>query len=151
MDMETAQIDGIDMYENEIARFQELLETDKTYAFQRYGSTLLYSLPPEKLFQVKQELGLNTKDSLYHYNAGTVACLNGDNKTGMKEFEKALQGGCDRPELFFNMAVVYEEQENKKSAKEYYQKYIDATEKWDVIPIRVQAELDETREHIKEL
>lgn len=149
--METAQIESVDMYEHEIGRFQELLENDKTYAYQRYGCTLLYSLPPEQLFEIKQSLGINPKDALNHYNAGTVACINGDNKTGMKEFEKALQGGCDRPELFFNMAVVYEEQENQKAAKEFYQKYIDAVEKWDVIPVKVQAELDETREHIKEL
>lgn len=149
--METEQIESIDMYEYEIARFQELLQTDRTYAYQRYGCTLFYSLPPEQVFQIKQELGLNAKDALNHYNAGTAACLNGDTKTGMKEFEKAQQKGCDRPELFFNMAVIYEEQENNKLAKEYYQKYVDAVEKWDIIPTGVQAELDEAREHIKEL
>lgn len=149
--MENGQTEAVDMYDFEIGRFQELLEADKNYAYQRYGCTLLYSLPPEQVFQLKEELGFKTKEPLDHYNAGTVACLNGDTKTGLKEFEKALEGGCDRPELYFNMALIFEEQEDKIQAKEYFQKYIDAVEQWDVIPKSVQEELDEAREHIKEM
>lgn len=149
--MENGQTETVDMYDFEIGRFQELIESDKNYAYQRYGCTLLYSLPPEQQFQIKNEMGFTTKEPLDHYNAGTVACLNGDPKTGMKEFEKAMQAGCDRPELFFNMAMIFEENEDKKQAKEYFQKYIDAVEQWDIIPASVQEELDEAREHIAEM
>ncbi len=149
--MESQTIESVDMYGFEIERFQELLEADRTYAFQRYGCTLLYSLPPNKLFEMKKELGWKTTTPLDYYNAGTILCEQGDLKAGLKEFEKALKGGCDRPELFFNMAIVYEEQDDKKSAKEYFQKYIDAVEQWETIPTSVQEELDEAREHIKEL
>lgn len=138
-----------DLYEYELFRFQELLSKDQKYAFQRYGWTLLYSMEPDKTFQILQEMGWKGKDPLDFYNAGVLQCQEENLKDALKNFEKAESIGCDRPELFFNMAVIFEAQEEIAKAKQYYQKYIDATEQWDDIPKSMQLELDEVREHIK--
>ena len=140
-----------DLYEYEVNRFQELLKADRTYAFQRYGCTLIYSLPSEETFHLKKELGWKMNAPLDLYNQGTTECQNGNYKEALKLFEKAMAEGCEQAELFFNMAVIHEEQQNLKSAKELYQKYIDTAEKWDDIPKSLQAELDEARAHLKEL
>ncbi len=138
-----------DLYDFEISRFMELLAKDRAYAFQRYGWTLMYSLEPEQTFKLIQELGWKGREALDFYNLGAIQCQEENYKEAMKNFEKAESMGCNRPELFFNMAVIYEGQEDKTQAKQYYQKYIDASEQWDDIPKSLQAELDEVREHLK--
>ncbi|RJP27530.1 MAG: hypothetical protein C4527_13115 [Candidatus Omnitrophota bacterium] len=140
-----------DLYEFEIGRFLDLLEQDRNYAFQRYGFTTIYSLPPEKLYQLKNELGWKGRDALDYYNQGTIECQEGKLKDALKHFEKAESMNCDQPELYFNMAVIMEEKDDKANARAYYQKYIDAVEKLDDIPISLQKELDEVREHLKSL
>ncbi|HQH71413.1 MAG TPA: tetratricopeptide repeat protein [bacterium] len=139
------------LYEYEINRFQELLKNNRDYAFQRYGWTMFYSMPPDQTFLLKNELGWKGNDPLDLYNLGAVECQNGNLKEAMKYFEKAENQGCTAPELFFNIAAIHEEQQETAKAKAYYQKYIDAAEKWDEIPKSLQKELDEIREHIKKL
>lgn len=138
-----------DLYEYEILRFQDLLSKDQKYAFQRYGWTLLYSMESDKTFQIMQEMGWKGKEPLDFYNIGALQCQEDNIKEALKNFEKAESMGCDRPELFFNMAVIFEGQDDKARAKQYYQKYIDATEQWDDIPKSMQLELDEVRDHMK--
>ncbi len=140
-----------DLYEFEISRFEELLEKDRPYAFQRYGWSLIYSMEPERSFQLLQDLGWKGKDVLDFYNQGTLYCEEENYKEAMKQFEKAESMGCERPELFYNMAVIFEIQEDKPKAKQYYQRYIDKSEHWDDIPKSLQVELDEVREHLKTL
>ncbi len=139
------------MYEFEIGRFQDLLKENQAYAFQRYGLSLFYSLPTEETFRLMSEFGFKNKEPLDYYNLGTVECQEGKLKEAMKHFEKAESMGCDQPELFFNIAVLYEEKEDMKKAKEYYQKYVDAIEKYDDIPKRMQEDLDEVRQRLKTL
>ncbi|MGC9327758.1 MAG: tetratricopeptide repeat protein [Candidatus Hinthialibacter sp.] len=142
---------GKDLYEFEISRFMELIAADQNYAFQRYGWTLFYSLESEKTFQLLQEMGWKSKDPLDYYNIGALQCQQDNLKEAMKNFEKAESMGCDRHELYYNMALLYENQGDKEKAKQYFQKYIDATEHWDEIPKSLQKELDEVREHMKAL
>lgn len=153
MNEETAKelqnVEYKDLYDFEISRFMELLAKDRTYAFQRYGWSLIYSLEPEQTFTLIQESGWKGREALDFYNLGTIQCQEENFKEAMKNFEKAESMGCNRPELFFNMALIYEGQEDKTNAKQYYQKYIDASEQWDDIPKSLQAELDEVREHLK--
>ncbi len=139
------------LYEYEISRFQELLQNDQKYAFERYGLTLLYSLPPEETFQWIKDFGWKGKEALDYYNQGTLECQEGKFKEALKNFKKAESMDCEQPELFFNIAAVHEELGNTSQAKEYYQKYIDAVEKYDEIPKSLQKELDEVREHLKTL
>ncbi|HOJ61351.1 MAG TPA: tetratricopeptide repeat protein [bacterium] len=139
------------LYEFEISRFQELLKDNREYAFQRYGWTLFYSLPPEQTFLLKNELGWKGNDPLDYYNLGALECQKGNLKEALKHFEKAESLGCGAPELFFNLAAIHEEQQDRAKAKAYYQKYIDAAESWDEIPKSLQRELDEIREYIKKL
>ena len=139
------------LYETEIDRFNEVLEKDKKYAYDRYGFTLLYSLPPEQIFKIKMEMGWQGKDALDFYNLGVVACQEEAYKEALKHFQKAESMNCDQPELFYNIAAIHEDGEENDKAKEYYQKYIDVVEKWDHIPKNLQLELDEVREHIKTL
>ncbi|MEW6238862.1 MAG: tetratricopeptide repeat protein [Candidatus Omnitrophota bacterium] len=139
------------IYEYEIGRFLELMKENREYAFSRYGLTLLYSLPPEETFALKSEMGWKGKDPLDYYNMGTMECLQGKWKEGMKLFEKAEAAGCGQPELFFNIGVIFEDQKDIPQAKAYYQKYIDAVEKYDDIPKKLQLELDEVRDHLKTL
>lgn len=140
-----------DLYAFEIARFRELLRENPDYAWQRYGFTIFYSLPAEETFELRRQLGWKTGDSIDSYNLGAVECRNGNYDEAMKHFEKALTDGCSLPELFYNIAAVHEEKKNMKKAVEFYQKYIDAVEKWDDIPKTLQAELDEARDHLAEL
>lgn len=140
-----------DMYEHEIGRFQELMAENPDYAYQRYGLTLFYSLPPEETFNLKASLGWKGKDALDQYNHGVIEANKGNLKEAMKLFESALADGCERPEVFFNIAVIHEEEGQKGEAKEFYQKYIDAVEELDSIPRTFQDDLDETREHITTL
>jgi tetratricopeptide (TPR) repeat protein len=143
--------DRMDIYEFEKSRFAELLETDETYAYKRYGLTLLYSLEPEETFSLRHTMGWDGNDALDLYNKGTIEAQNDRLTEAMNFYKEAEKLGCDQPELFFNMAVILEENENIKDAVSYYQKYIDASEKWDEIPKGLQAELDEARAHIKDL
>ncbi|MBN2328622.1 MAG: tetratricopeptide repeat protein [Candidatus Omnitrophica bacterium] len=140
-----------DLYDFEISRFMELKASDQNYAFQRYGCTLIYSMEAEKTFHLLQEMGWKQKESLDFYNIGALQCQQENYKEAMKNFEKSESMGCDRPELFFNMALIYENQGNKGKAKQYFQKYIDLSERWDSIPKSLQKELDEVREHLKGL
>lgn len=139
----------LDMYDFEIGRFNELHADNPEYAFQRYGLTLLYSLPTEETFKHLQELGWKGKDPLDLYNEGTVQALEGNTKDAMKAFNKAEAAGCTQPELFFNMAIIFEEDGDADKAKEYYQKYIDISEQFGDLPRSLQEELDEVREHLK--
>jgi len=139
------------LYEFEIGRFLELNQNNREYAYNRYGFTLLYSLPPEETFKIKNELGWKNREALDYYNLGAIDCAEGRTKEAMKHFEKAESMGCDQPELFFNMAVVWEEEGDPKKAKSYYEKYVETVERWDDIPKTLQKELDEMREHIKHL
>ncbi len=141
----------VDLYEFEIDRFQSLLADDADYAFRRYGLTLFYSLPSEETFKLKNEMGWKGKDALDLYNQGTVEALEGRYAEALKLFEKAESIECDRAELFYNIAVIHEEEERTPKAKEYFQKYVDAVEALDFIPKALQGDLDEVREHIKEL
>ncbi len=140
-----------DLYEFEVKRYRELLEEDKNYAFQRYGFTTFYSLPSDILFKLKTDLGWKGNEALDYYNVGTIECQEGRYKEALKHFEKAESIQCDQPELYYNMAVLWEEKQDPQKAKEYYQKYIDMVEQWDDIPTKLQKELDEVREHIKSL
>ena len=139
------------LYEIEISRFQDVLEKDQKYAYDRYGFTLLYSLPTDQTFKIMKEMGWEGKDALDHYNLGVIACQDEEYKEALKHFEKAESMNCEQPELFYNIAAIKEENGEKSKAKEYYQKYIDVVEKWDHIPKNLQKELDEVREHIKTL
>lgn len=139
------------LYEYEIDRFLELYQSNREYAFQRYGFTLLYSLPPEETLKVKNDLGWKSREALDYYNLGTIECMESRFKEALKHFEKAESMGCDQPELFYNLAVLYDEQDDFKAAKAYFEKYIEAVERWDDIPKKLQKELDEVREHIKTL
>lgn len=140
-----------DLYEFEIQRFQDLLKQDRDYAFKRYGMTLFYSLPPEETYTLLNELGWKGQEGLDLYNHGAMACQQGNLKEAMKLFEKAEAQGCEQPELFFNIAAIHEENNNHEQAKVYYQKYIDAVEKYEYIPQDTEIELDELREHLKNL
>ncbi len=140
-----------DLYELEIERFMDLLEQDPDYALQRYGFTTFYSLPPEKLFQLKNDLNWKGREALDYYNLGTIECQEGKYKEALKHFEKAESLGCDQPELFYNMALVFEEKGNTEKASEYYQKYIDEIERLEEIPNNLQLELDEVRERLKNI
>jgi tetratricopeptide (TPR) repeat protein len=139
-----------DLYEFEINRFEELYEKDPNYAFQRYGCTLFYSLDPDKIFNMMQKYEWQTQEPLDFYNLGASLCVEENFDEAMQNFQKAESMGCDRPELYYNMALIHEDKEDKDKAKEYFQKYIDASEQWDDIPKSLQLELDEVRDHIKE-
>lgn len=141
----------MNLYEYEIGRFQELIHQDRGYALQRYGWTLFYSLPPEEIYRLKNEFGWKGEEALDCYNRGVMICDEGKYSEALKLFEKAETMKCVIPELFYNMAYIYELNENKDKAREYYQKYIDTCEKLDEIPIKLQRDLDEVREHIKTL
>ncbi|MBI1390390.1 MAG: hypothetical protein GC154_18285 [bacterium] len=141
----------VDLYEFEIGRFQDLLKENPEYAYQRYGLSVFYSLPPEQTFTLRKGMGWKSKDALDFYNEGAVEALEGRLKEAMKMFEKAESMGCEQPELFYNIAAVHQEEGRAKEAKAYLQKYIDAVEKLDFIPKSLQDELDEAREELEEL
>ncbi|MDP8242796.1 MAG: hypothetical protein P9L94_01860 [Candidatus Hinthialibacter antarcticus] len=143
--------ESVDLYEFEIDRFQSLLAEDSNYAYRRYGLTLFYSLPPEDTFKMKTEMGWKGEEALDYYNQGTVEALEGRYAEALKLFEKSESLKCDRAELYYNIAVIHEEEERAAQAKEYFQKYVDAVESLDFIPKALQDDLDEVREHVKEL
>ncbi|MDX9755794.1 MAG: tetratricopeptide repeat protein [bacterium] len=146
-----------DLYDHEINRFKELYETDQNYAIKRYGLTLLYSLQPEETLKMRDEIkGMagvvsQSQDGLDLYNLGTLEAEKGKYQEAMALFKKAESMGCGQPELFFNIAVILEEQNQIPEAIGYYQKYIEKSELWDTLPKSLQLDLDETRDHIKEL
>lgn len=141
----------VDLYEFEIDRFQSLLTENQEYAYRRYGLTLFYSLPPEDTFKIKSEMGWKGEEALDYYNRGTVEAMEGRYSEALKHFEKSESLKCDRAELYYNIAVIHEEEGRSSQAKEYFQKYVDAVEALDFIPKALQDDLDEVREHIKEL
>jgi len=145
------QQDSQDLYEFEIKRYQELLENNPEYAHSRYGLTLVYSLPSEKTFEIMNQFGFESKESLDYYNKGAMECQKGNLKEALKNFEKAESLECEQPELFYNIAAIHEEEGNTAKAKEYYQKYIDRVEQYESIPRDLQQELDEVRDHVKEI
>ncbi|MBD3267661.1 hypothetical protein GF373_13410 [bacterium] len=143
--------DKIDLYEFEKNRFRDLLEEDEAYVYKRYGFTLLYSLSAEETFDLRRKMGWEEKEALDYYNLGVKEALNENYKEAMKFFKKAESMECNRPELFFNIGLIHETEGNTKETITYYQKYVDASEQWDEIPRSLHTELDEVRNHIKEL
>lgn len=140
-----------DLYDFEINRFKELLEEDQPYAFKRYGLTLLYSLEPDETFELRTQMGWNNTEGLDYYNLGTIEAEKENLKEAMTLFQKSESAGCEQPELFYNIAVILEENNQTNEAITYYQKYIEKSELWDTLPKSLQIDLDETRDHIKEL
>ena len=121
LELEQEQIhDPGDLYGIEIERFRELLEKNPKYAFQRYGLTLLHSLPPDETFTLWREFGWKNREALDYYNMGTIDCEENKFKDAMKHFEKAESMGCEQPELFYNIAAIHEEQGEIQQAKDYF-------------------------------
>ena len=84
-----------DLYEFEINRFQDLLEQDRDSAFQRYGWSLLYSLPPEEIFKHKNGLGWKGEEPLDFYNYGVLECEEDRLTEAMEFFQKAESMECE--------------------------------------------------------
>lgn len=151
MTQEAVNEEKTDLYDFELGRFQELRESDEDYALQRYGLTLVYSIQPEETFELLEKMGWKGEDPIDLYNRGTVQALNGEYDEALKLYQEAEKAGCDQPELFYNLGFIYEEKSDAAKAKEYFQKYIDAIEQYPSIPRSLQEDLDEVREHLKEM
>ncbi len=119
--------------------------------FRDMAGLFFYSLEPDKTFNMMQKYEWKTEEPLDFYNAGASLCEEENFDEAMQNFEKAESMGCNRPELFYNMALIHEEKKEKSKAKQYFQKYIDSSEQWDDIPKSLQLELDEVRDHIKNI
>ena len=140
-----------DLYEFEVQRFQNLLKENEPYAFNRYGWTLLYSLPAEQIHEMKTKLGWKPATALEHYNTGALLCRSGKIAQGLKHFEQAQKLGLEIPELYYNLGLVYEKRDDKSKATDHFHKFIDLVEKEDPIRPSLQADLDEVRAHLQEL
>ena len=140
-----------DFYEFEVQRFQDLLKENRAYAFDRYGWTMLYSLPTEQIQELKTESGWKPATPLDHYNTGALLCRSGKIAQGLKNLEQAQQMGLEMPELHYNLGLAYEKRGENDKAKDSFRKFIDVAEKEDPIRRSLQPDLDEVREHMQEL
>jgi tetratricopeptide (TPR) repeat protein len=140
-----------DLYTTEVKRFQDLLKENQAYAFERYGWTMFYSIPPERIHEMKAQFGWKPVTPLDHYNAGSILCRVGKIAQGLKHLEQAHEMGLDIPELCYNLALAYEKREDKRRAKAYFRKFIDVVEKQNYIKPSLRQSLDEVRAHLQEL
>ncbi len=140
-----------DLYSSEVKRFQQLVTENLSYALERYGWTMFYSLPPEQIHDLKTQLGWKPKTPLDHYNTGSMLCRSGKVAQGLKYLEQALEMGLDIPELYYNLGLAYERREDKRRAKANYRKFIEAAESQDHIKPSLRESLDEVRAHLEEL
>ena len=140
-----------DLYEFEVQRFQDLLKESQPYAFDRYGLTMIYSLPPEQIHELKSTMGWKPATALEHYNTGALLCCSGKIAQGLKHLEQAQQLGLEIPELYYNLGLAYEKRDDKSKATANFRKFIDAAEKEDPIRRSLQPDMDEVRSHLQDL
>lgn len=141
----------VDLYTTEIQRFQDVVKENELYAFERYGWTVFYSLPPEQIHEMKTRFGWKPATALDHYNTGAILCRSGKVAQGFRHLEQALEMGLDIPELYYNLALAYERRDDKRKAKAHFRKFIDVAEKQDPIKRSLRESLDEVRGHLRDL
>lgn len=138
-----------DLYSTEVKRFQDILKENQSYAFERYGWTMLYSLPPEQIHEMKSQLGWRPVTALDHYNTGALLCRSGKVAQGLKHLEQAHEMGLDIPELCYNLALAYEKRDDRRKSRAKFRKFIEIVEKQAYIKLSLCQSLDEVRAHLK--
>ncbi len=141
----------VDLYSTEIERYQTILKENQQYAFDRYGWTIFYSLPPEQIHEMKTELGWKPESALDHYNVGALLCRSGKVAQGLKHLEKAQEMGLDIPQLHYNLGLAYENRDDKRKAKNQFRKFVETVERQSVISTSLRQDLDDVREHLQEM
>ena len=132
------------VFENQLDSFKSLVEKDVSYAVDRFGLSVLYSLSPAEQWRVAPAvLGASEKDALYYYNEGTILAEEGDHAAAVKQLTKATDLDPKFAEACYNLAVcLQEEGENKESERMIRQYIAVVREQKEVLDRRTEEELE---------
>lgn len=114
-----------DLYERELDRFRAVLNHDHETALDRFGMTLVHSLPPHERVSALRRFGVEPRTANDYYNLGFAAAQQDDWTEAIAMFRKAT--GMEEPpkEAFYNLAVAYERNGMAPQAKQAWQAYLD--------------------------
>ncbi len=132
-----------DLYEREIHRYRETLELDVDMAQERYGMTLIHSLPPIERVLALKEMGNDITNPADYYNLGHHYASEQNWDEAIKYFRRAIELEPAMAEAIYNLAVCYESASLLPQAKSTWQAYHDAIDSPE--------ERKDVKEHIKEL
>lgn len=117
------------LYQKNLDIFQSTLQNFPPRAYEVFGLTLLYSLPPDAVTREKHRLGVLPRSPLDFYNLGVLFSAKGRHEEALKLYQQAVEVWGDFPELFYNLGLTYEHLKQKAKAVEAYQKFVDLSRK----------------------
>ncbi|GMV65459.1 MAG: tetratricopeptide repeat protein [Candidatus Omnitrophica bacterium] len=117
------------LYLKNLEFFQSSLQNYPARAYEVFGLTFLYSLPPESVTREKHRLGVLPRSPLDFYNLGVLFSEEGRHEEALKLYQQAVEVGGDFPDLFINLGLTYEHLKQKAKAAEAYQKFVDLSRK----------------------
>ena len=132
-----------DLYEREIQRYRETLKLDVDMAQDRYGVTLLHSLPTSDRVLALRDMGNEITNPVDFYNLGHRYAADEDWDEAIKYFRRAIELEPTLTDAIYNLAVCYESASLLPQAKSTWQAYHDA--------IFEQDEREAVKEHIAQL
>ncbi len=132
-----------DLYQREIQRYRETLELDVDMAQERYGMSLIHSLPPAERVLALKEMGNEIDNPADLYNLGHHYASEQDWDEAIKYFRRAIEIEPTLTEAIYNLAVCYETAALLPQAKSTWQAYHDAIDSPE--------ERKQVKEHIKQL
>jgi len=132
-----------DLYEQQIRRYRQMLETNPDEAQRIYGVSLLNSLDPAERTVAMQAMGASVNEAEDCYNLGVHAARQDNWSQAIDYFRQAIESNPDLTDAIYNLAVCYERLGHAPQAKDTWRVYLE------IIPEGPEAERLE--KHIKTL
>lgn len=115
-----------DLYERELSRYRETLRLDTEVAQDRYGMTLIHSLPPTEKVLALREMGNEITNAADYYNLGHVHATDESWDEAISYFRRAIDLDSTMTDAIYNLAVCYQKANLLPQAKSTWQAFHDA-------------------------
>ena len=132
-----------DLYERELARYRQLIESDPGMALQTYGMTLVNSLDPAERTMALRAFGIEAASAEDLYNLGVREARRENYTQAIDYFRQAVEANPDLLDAIHNLAICYEKTGHVPAAKDTWEVYLDIVGNTD--------EAARVREHVKSL
>ncbi len=138
------------LHEQVMQKYCALLETSPDEVYKKFGFFLYYSTPDEYYFKEKKRLfNWNPKKPRDYYNFGCIENEKGNHKKAIEYYEKALEKGGNFPCLYFNLALSYEQLEEKSKSLKYFKEYLKIVDETELCK-EEKLELEEIKKKLAE-
>lgn len=114
----------VDLYDRELNRYRETIRLDAEVAQERYGMTLIHSLPADERVLALRSMGMEPSGAVDFYNLGVGAAHANEWNEAIANFRKAVQLDGTLKDAQFNLALSYEKAGLVPQAREAWHNYI---------------------------